>query len=79
MTLEDLDALVEQWHDRPYILVSAEDWEGLARLIAPRQVVHATDDRPAFFWHRDKRIVTPVYHEMFQRNKAAMERIAAIR
>ena len=41
------------------VVLSLDEWEALRRLISSDQVVAATADQPAFFWFRDKRVVTP--------------------
>lgn len=60
-TIDDLQRLCSQYQERDVIVVGVDEWERLSLNIASCQYVAAQADRPAFFWFRDKKIVTPAY------------------
>lgn len=60
MTIEELSQIVDASPDLDEIVISAEAWSDLHRQIVPNNIVPATVERPAIFWFRDKKIVTPL-------------------
>jgi hypothetical protein len=59
MTLQELADKVDREELLGDIVVSPDQWRELVYQVSPFQIIAATPERPAWFWFRDRRVVTP--------------------